>query len=175
MSALPWPGWPGKQKVSVAEVDPDLHDNELAVLIEAAAAEVRAEGRRVAATGGPDHTLRAVVVHCIGRECKQAGLAYVWRTSHGLLFWASLVYAHDHNPVPPGMLATHPNLPGQVIEVTAAALAQHHQARGWVPRNHRQHHPKRRTADNRPRAPLRRASRLRGRACYHAGGNRPGD
>ncbi len=77
-----------------------------------------------------DHALRAEV-QCVGRECHRASLAYIWRTEAGPLYWARLVYSHDHNPVAPGVLLTHPTLPGQVPEVAESAV-EHHRTRGWV-------------------------------------------
>jgi hypothetical protein len=137
MSALPpWP-W-RQQKVWVQEVDPDLTDNDLARRVQAAADAVTGRWRRV--PGGGTETVVApvgkyalrAVVYCIGRDCHQAGLACVWRTEHGLLYWARLVFPHDHNPPPPFVPIVHPDLPGQVTEVAVSALDQHGRS-GWVP------------------------------------------
>lgn len=139
MSRLPsWPGWSPnpEQKVWVGETDPEVTDDELAQLIEAAARTVtgkhtrRRDGTEVRTDPVGEHARRAVV-QCVGGECHRAGLAYIWRTDYGYLYWARLIYPHDHNPVQ-RVLMVHPTLPGQVIHVPVVSRASH-ERRGWLP------------------------------------------
>ncbi len=121
-----------RYRVGITRSDPDLADGALKWAIMEADAEVTGHGLPQSKTQVSDHGC-AAVIHCIGRKCNSATLAYVWQTSLGLLFRSVLVFAHDHPLTRPDvsfLTMRHPDVAGPAT-TTAEAYQGFHKDKGW--------------------------------------------
>ena len=124
-------------RVVIRDSDPDLQPGALLSAIQAARLFVHGR-RRIFLDDGSEEIMQPAsrshlraLVRCDHRSGCGYPLAAVWSTPQGLFFEAWLVEAYRHRSPKDAVLMVHPDLPGQVAEVSRSSLAAVHSRKGW--------------------------------------------